>query len=255
LGSESLVTAIHARYTYRMHDLSQFMKGLLQRFTQWLNKSQQRKGNLWEDSFKSVIVEDGVAARAMAAYIDLNPVRAGMVEDPAEYRWSSYGEAIGGGPRGDGKKARAGLVRALLAHQGARADARHWAGRVSRDYRLLLLEKGEEKVRVAVDGDGEPAAEVVRKGMKRADAAAERERLLRGADVVLGKVLRHRVRYFSDGVIIGSRSFVNEAFTLLRERFGPKRRDGARKLRGAASAAAEWLWSLRDLRKDITAKA
>ena len=44
-----------------------------------------------------MIVESGTAARTIAAYIDLNPVRAGMVEDPADYRWSSYGEAIGGG--------------------------------------------------------------------------------------------------------------------------------------------------------------
>ena len=51
---------IHARYSYRMHDLSQFMKGLLQRFTQWFNRTHRRTGDLWEDAFKSVIVEDGV---------------------------------------------------------------------------------------------------------------------------------------------------------------------------------------------------
>ena len=72
-----------------MHDLSELMKGFMQRFTQWFNRSRQRTGGLWEDAFKSVLVEDGVAARTMAAYIDLNPVRAGIVTDPAEYRWSS----------------------------------------------------------------------------------------------------------------------------------------------------------------------
>ena len=41
-----------------------------------------------------MIVGSGVAAWTMAAYIDLNPVRAGMVSDPAEYRWSGYGEAV-----------------------------------------------------------------------------------------------------------------------------------------------------------------
>ena len=56
----------------------------------------------------------------MAAYIDLNPVRAGMVKDPAEYRWSSYGEAVGGGAKGNGKKARAGLVRAIRGAPGLR---------------------------------------------------------------------------------------------------------------------------------------
>jgi len=56
-----------------------------------------------------VIVESGTAARIMAAYIDLNPVRAGLVEDPADYRWSSYGEAVHGGRKGWGRKAREGL--------------------------------------------------------------------------------------------------------------------------------------------------
>jgi putative transposase len=90
VAEESVVVArIHERFTYRMHNLSEFMKTLMQRFTQWFNRNHQRTGNLWEDAFKSVIVEDGVATKTIAAYIDLNPVRAGMVKDPAEYRWSS----------------------------------------------------------------------------------------------------------------------------------------------------------------------
>ncbi len=40
----------------------------------------------------------------IAAYIDLNPVRAGMVADPADYRWSGYGEAIGGGKKVTAKR-------------------------------------------------------------------------------------------------------------------------------------------------------
>ena len=106
-----LVGTVHERFAYRMQNLGEFMKGLLQRYTQWHNRLHSRTGRLWEDRFKSVIVEDGLAAKTMAAYIDLNPVRAGMVKDPAEYRWSSCGEAIGGGAKGNGKKARAGVVR------------------------------------------------------------------------------------------------------------------------------------------------
>jgi putative transposase len=113
-GRDEAVCEIHKRFTYRMHDLGEFVKGLLQRFSQWFNRSHSRSGTLWEDRFKSVIVEDGIAARTMSAYIDLNPVRAGMVKDPADYRWSSYGEALGGGKKGNGKKAREGLVRAYL---------------------------------------------------------------------------------------------------------------------------------------------
>ncbi|MEY3895255.1 MAG: hypothetical protein RLZZ214_774 [Verrucomicrobiota bacterium] len=99
-GAEDGAREIHARFTYRMHDLSQFMKSLLIRFTRWFNRTHDRTETLWEERFKSVIVESGVAAQTMAAYIDLNPVRAGMVRDPADYRWSSYGEAVGGGAKG-----------------------------------------------------------------------------------------------------------------------------------------------------------
>ena len=97
-GRVELVAEIRARFSYRMHSLSEFMKTLLQRFTRWFNRTHERRGTLWEERYKSVIVESGIAARTISAYIDLNPVRAGMVADPAEYRWSGYGEAVGGGP-------------------------------------------------------------------------------------------------------------------------------------------------------------
>ena len=242
---------LHASFTYRMHDLSEFMKGFMQRFTQWFNRSHKRSGGLWEDVFKSVLVEDGMASRTMAAYIDLNPVRAGIAKDPADYRWSSYGEAMGGGPRGDGKKARAGLVRAIMAHKGYAADARHWAGNVSKEYRMILLDEGEEKLREVSGADGRLEVKVVRKGMKKEDVEAELALLERSRDVALGKMLRCRVRYFTDGAVLGSREFVDGVFRACRSRFSEKRKSGARKLRGRASAAAGSLWSARNLMKEI----
>jgi hypothetical protein len=59
------------------------------------------------------------------------------------------------------------------------------------------------------------------------------------------------VRYFSDGAVLGSREFVDGVFQACRERFGEKRRSGARKMRGSAAAAAGALWSVRDLKKGI----
>ena len=250
-GADAAARELHAGFTYRMHDLSEFMKGFMQRFTQWFNRSAKRSGGLWEDVFKSVLVEDGMASRTMAAYIDLNPLRAGIVADPAAYRWSSYGEAMGGGPRGNGKKARAGLVRAIMAHKGYAADARHWSGNVSKTYRMLLLAEGAEKVREVVNEDGKVAVKVVRKGMKKEAVEAELEMLERSRDVALGKMLRCRVRYFTDGAVLGSRGFVDEVFGHYRSRFGPKRTSGARKLRGSGSAAAGALWSVRDLRQGV----
>jgi hypothetical protein len=72
------------------------MKGVNQVFAQWFNRRHDRKGHLWGDRFKSVIVEGGRAARVISSYIDLNPVRAGIVEDPKDYRWSGYGQAMAG---------------------------------------------------------------------------------------------------------------------------------------------------------------
>ncbi|MCX6876483.1 MAG: transposase [Verrucomicrobia bacterium] len=252
LADESYAAAIHERYTYRMHDLGEFMKTLLARFTRWFNTHHERTGTLWESRFKSVLVEDGIAARTMAAYIDLNPVRAGMVTDPADYRWSSYGEAMGGGAKGNGKKARAGLVRALMAHQGYAADARHWAGEVSKDYRMMLLAEGEDKLKEVSGAGGGIEVKVVRKGMKKEVVEAELAQLERSREVAMSKMLRCRVRYFTDGAVLGSRAFVDQVFMQCRSRFGKKRTSGARKLRGNAAAAAGALWSVRDLQRDIS---
>ena len=96
-GQPDAAEALKARVTARMWDVSGFMKSLKGRFTQWYNRRHGRKGTLWEERFKSVLVEgSGTTLAAMAAYIDLNPVRAGLVEDPKDYRWCGYGEALGG---------------------------------------------------------------------------------------------------------------------------------------------------------------
>ncbi|MGL4399486.1 MAG: transposase [Luteolibacter sp.] len=237
------VEEIRSRYTRRMHDLSEFMKSMLERFTKWFNRAHSRSGTLWEDRFKSVIVESGTAARTIAAYIDLNPVRAGMVEDPADYRWSSYGEAVGGGAKGNGKKAREGLVRAYFCDQGVGFEAERW-GEVSRLYRRLMgLALGRNRGKSGMDSQRPSQT-----------AATELETLeTKGNATVLPELklaamLRCRVRYFTDGAVIGSKAFVNEAFAEARERFTGKRKDGARRLRGNGTAAAGVLWSMRDLR-------
>ena len=239
------VAAIHARFTYRMHDLSEFMKGLLIRFTRWFNRVHSRTGTLWEERFKSVIVESGVAARTMAAYIDLNPVRAGMVKDPADFRWSSYGEAVGGGKKGNGRKAREGLVRAFFCDQGAGFEAEKWQ-EVSRRYRRLMgLALGRKPGRADAAGEGNRA------GQNTPNTAEILESKDNGTvlkDLGIAQMLYFRVRYFTEGAVIGSKEFVNEAFARARERFSAKRKDGARAMRGTGSGVKGSLWSARDLR-------
>jgi REP element-mobilizing transposase RayT len=258
-GLTAYAEQIHARYTYRMHDLSQFMKTVLQRMTRWYNLCHQRKGTLWEERYKSVIVEDGTASRMMAAYIDLNPVRAGMVKDPAEYRWSSYGEAIGGGAKGNGKKAREGLVRACMGHKGVGFEAEKWK-EVAKMYRKLLGLAIERKSGAASDevtaAKTKRLQAVTRKSLKPGEKPDPNAVKFEDNDTVyqelnMAAMLCYRVRYFTAGAVIGSKAFVNEAFAAARERFSEKRKDGARAMRGTASEAKGVLWSMRDLRVDV----
>jgi len=217
---------------------------LLQRFTRWFNRTHERRGTLWEQRYKSVIVESGVAARTMAAYIDLNPVRAGMVADPADYRWSGYGESVGGGKKGNGKKARAGLVRACMSHKGVGFEAGQWQ-EVSRIYRRAMgFALGRKNGRA----DAKAAGHVTRNEAEMLESE-DNETVL--PDLGMAKMLRTRVRYFTDGAVIGSKGFVNDAFAAARNRFTEKRKDGARRMRGSGKAAAGVLWSVRDLRVDI----
>jgi len=250
---------IHARYTYRMHDLSQFMKTLIQRMTRWYNRSHERSGTLWEERYKSVIVESGVAARTMAAYIDLNPVRAGMVSDPAQYRWSSYGEAVGGGTKGNGKKAREGLVRACLSHRGAGFEAEKWkeAAKIYRKMMGLALERKSGRASEEVTAAKSKRLQAVtRKSIKPGakpdpNAVKQEDNNTALPELEMAEMLGHRIRYFTAGAVIGSKIFVNEAFANARERFSEKRKDGARRMKGnAAHAARDQLWSMRDLRLD-----
>jgi len=65
-------------------------------------------------------------------------------------------------------------------------------------------------------------------------------------------VLRLRVRYFTDGVVLGTRNYVNEVFVEYRDRFGPRRKSGARKLRGLGDLRElEDLATMRDLQIDV----
>ncbi len=92
-----MLERVRAKFLRRMWDLSEFMKTLKQKFTGWFNRLHERVGTLWESRFKSVIVDGSWNSLVrVAAYIDLNAVRAGLVEDPKDYRWCGYGEAVAG---------------------------------------------------------------------------------------------------------------------------------------------------------------
>jgi putative transposase len=67
------------------------MKRLGQRYVQYINRTYKRSGTLWEGRFRSSVIQQEVYLLTCQRYIEMNPVRAGMVNHPGEYRWSSYG--------------------------------------------------------------------------------------------------------------------------------------------------------------------
>ncbi|HMN14926.1 MAG TPA: transposase [Bellilinea sp.] len=70
--------------------IAKLMQSAGRRYVQYINRSYKRTGSLWEGRHKSSLVEADTYLLTCMRYIELNPVRAGMVSDPGQYRWSSY---------------------------------------------------------------------------------------------------------------------------------------------------------------------
>src|SRR6056297_2184839 len=160
-GMEELYQETIQGFLDRMGSLKHFMKELKERFSRWFNKRHERRGTLWQERYRSVLVEDGEALRTMAAYIDLNPVRAGLVDDPKDYRWCGYAEALGGS-----KRARRAVCQVLGVKV---AD---WGSTGQKAYRRLLLGQGMEASEEAKERE-EAQGKQSRCGMSRAEALAE----------------------------------------------------------------------------------
>ena len=230
IGAHEEARKIIDSFTARMWDISFFMKSLKQRFTQWFNKKHERKGTLWEERYKSTLVEGSGAPLAMvAAYVDLNPVRAKLVTDPKDYRWCGYAQAVAGV-----KMARAGIEVAARAQlEGSKPED----GCLEHYWRLLF----NWGVTSRVNADG------TKKG---AISEAERRAVMEsGGRLPVAEALRCRMRYFTDGAVIGGKEFVNAIFKAHRRRFGARRKDGARAARGLEREVG--LHTLRDLRVDV----
>ena len=95
-GDDTAIAAELEKLRARMGDLSEFMKTLKQRVSQWYNSNYSHEGTLWSGRFKSVLVEDGRYLNNLIAYIHGNPIRAGIVTRAADYKWSAPGAAAKG---------------------------------------------------------------------------------------------------------------------------------------------------------------
>ncbi|MFT5634568.1 MAG: putative transposase [Rubritalea sp.] len=257
---DEYILGLKQRYTRRMCDLSEFMKSIKQRFTQWYNTENGTKGTLWEGRFKSELVQSGYAAQTVAAYIDLNPLRANMVDDPKDYRWCGYAEAVAGR-----KEAQLGLLSMMQGVEKVVPNvellgelSQNWK-EVMGKYRMVLAVGGvasdstSTSAAAPIQGERKSQRHKKRNGFSR----EESERILEdGGKLNRAELLRCRVRHFSDGVVLGSKEFVNDFYKRLKStaQSDPsyqgqyeKRETGARKMK-AMSNDDESLYSMRDLK-------
>ncbi|MDB6092481.1 MAG: transposase [Verrucomicrobia bacterium] len=167
------------RQVAQMGDFSQFMKIVKQRFTAWFNREHCRTGTIWGGRFKSVLVEENSNALVkMAAYIDNNPVRAGIVRDPKDYAHSGYGEAVAGNAL-----AQRGIMQLMEVSTWEQAQA---------EYRKLLYAVG-----------------TIPKATGRTISIEEFEKVVgEGGKLSVPEILRCRIRRFTDSVVFGSTEFV-----------------------------------------------
>ena len=157
----------------------------------------------------------------MAAYIALNPVRAALCADPKEYRYCGYAEALARGSAAAREK-----IRTILGL----SETSSWEELLA-EYRKHLFMRGA----LATSKHG-PAFELAK-----AQEVVDQEQ----GELSLPEQLRCKIRYISDGVILGSRSFVEAHCQRLRQTIGFKRKRGPTALKILGPAA---LWVFRNLR-------
>ncbi len=185
-----------------MNDPSIFIKELKGGFAQWYNRKYNRYGALWAERFKSVLLEGGQALATVVAYVSLNPVRAGLCEDPKDYRYCGYAEAVANGT----PEAMEGIRIVLGLPPEASAQE------LAREYRKLLFRRG-----ALGSKNKAPAFD-----MAKAQQVVEQE----DGELSVQEQLRCKIRYFSDGVILGSRSFVEDHCQRLKQKLGYRRKSG-----------------------------
>jgi len=177
-----------------MIDISRFMKDYQQRYARYYNRAHNRRGHVWGDRFKSVILDGRDALWSAVKYVELNPVRAGLASDPADYRHCCWGWKSGSG-RHPFEEWFVHHMRSALGEQGATLDAEA----------VFAMFRGE-LARTIASESGASSDEI-----RERTAAAER-----GESMPL-RFLR-RTRHWTDGGIIGSKEFVRETAALFRDR-------------------------------------
>ncbi|GAB4435679.1 MAG: hypothetical protein OHK0040_06860 [bacterium] len=160
-------------YRKKLGDLSEYVKSIKNSFSRWFNKINDRSGYFWGDRFKSVLVEEGGALLNMLIYIDLNPVRAGIVDKPEDYRWSSISYRML--QKGENFLSFDGIYDEDIEGLKRYLDTLYMAG--------------------------------VYKNIEEKDCQDQNSKLSKNA------IFMRRLRYMTEGLVIGSKSFINDIYS------------------------------------------
>jgi REP element-mobilizing transposase RayT len=189
------------RIKNQMGDISEYVRAIKQTFSRWYNKMNNRTGYFWGDRFKSVLIEKGEALINCLAYIDLNPVRARIVNRPEDYRWSGIGYRVYTDNKGD-----------FLSFEGIFSESEIKdlpKEELIKCYRYFVYKCGNiKRLSLAEIEEGVD----VRNVKSAIDDETYRHELMRDFKLPTGEIMLGRIRYFSAGMVIGSKQFLKEAY-------------------------------------------
>jgi len=193
----------------KLSSLSEFMREIKVGFARFYNRRHYRRGYFWGDRFKSVIVEKGETLINCLAYIDLNPLRAGLVKRPEEYRWNSLGYHVQTHNQDSFLSTDFGLKEFNVKSQKERI----------RRYRRYVYEAG------ALNQPQKGTVKVIE------DKVLEKERN-REFELSRSDRFRYRTRYFTDSSIIGSKEFVAANYLRFKHLFYSKHEKKPKPVKG-----------------------
>lgn len=201
-----------AFYRAKLSQLGNYMGDIKQNFSRYYNKRHKRRGTFWDERYKSVILEPGETLVTCMAYLDLNPVRAGLVKRPETYPWNSIGYHVKTANKDN-------FLSFDLAYKPFKIKNKE--ERVKR-YRQFIHDAGAiGQAKKKAPPLPSPKRAKGKKGKKKIEITR--------ADRFLNKT-----RHFSDSGIIGSKEFVSKNYQQFKNRFASKHEKKPTPIKGLA---------------------
>jgi REP element-mobilizing transposase RayT len=233
--ADGLIPSLRAK----LSSLSEFVREIKVGFARYYNKRHNRRGYFWGDRFKSVIVDKGETLVNCLAYIDLNPLRAGIVNRPEDYRWNSLAYHVQTNNRDNFLSTDFGLREFNVKSEKERIRRYrryvYEAGAVDRP------EKGKTPEKYA------PLSQVNSTGQAKVigDRILEKERK-REFELSRSDRFRFRTRYFTDSGVIGSKEFVSKTYLRFKHHFNSKNEKKPKPVKGLSG-----IYSLKRLSEEL----